>query len=271
MVARRPPPAPASRKGFVLNFAGSVASGLWAAWEPPARIATSTAPEPSPAPARRRDRPRTHRVFFPFFGGVDDRVALRFVMQLARNPAVTATVAHFEWPQEDYDSVTFPLEAVATVGAAAAFAGPSSSSSFPPPPLPPRRWSAAKRATGNVIEQVSAMDQALLATLRTALPADMAARVRFVEVDVASGEAGGGRGRRSDRACRCRRPARRRRRWRQRGRHGRGRAAPRAARRPSHRRRRTGSTDYRRRRGRADGRWRCPGRHLGYPGRRPRI
>ncbi|KAI9885028.1 MAG: hypothetical protein M1823_003196 [Watsoniomyces obsoletus] len=35
---------------------------------------------------------RTHHIFFPYFGGTDDRVALRFVLQLAQNTNVTATI-----------------------------------------------------------------------------------------------------------------------------------------------------------------------------------
>lgn len=36
----------------------------------------------------------SHHIFFPFFGGVDDRIALRFILQLAQNIHVTATVVH---------------------------------------------------------------------------------------------------------------------------------------------------------------------------------
>ncbi|KAI9811026.1 MAG: K(+)/H(+) antiporter [Thelocarpon impressellum] len=39
---------------------------------------------------------RSHHVFFPFFGGADDHVALRFVLQLAQNANVTATIVHVE-------------------------------------------------------------------------------------------------------------------------------------------------------------------------------
>ncbi|KAL8856560.1 MAG: hypothetical protein Q9178_006875 [Gyalolechia marmorata] len=39
---------------------------------------------------------RAHHIFFPFFGGLDDRTALRFVLRLARNPDVTATVAFMD-------------------------------------------------------------------------------------------------------------------------------------------------------------------------------
>ncbi|KAL8736536.1 MAG: hypothetical protein Q9181_002407 [Wetmoreana brouardii] len=35
---------------------------------------------------------RSHHIFFPFFGGPDDRAAMRFVLRLARNPNVTATI-----------------------------------------------------------------------------------------------------------------------------------------------------------------------------------
>ena len=37
---------------------------------------------------------QSHHIFLPFIGGLDDRVALRFVLRLARNPNVTATIVH---------------------------------------------------------------------------------------------------------------------------------------------------------------------------------
>lgn len=39
---------------------------------------------------------KSHHIFVPFFGGADDRAALRLVLQLAENPEVTATIIHFE-------------------------------------------------------------------------------------------------------------------------------------------------------------------------------
>lgn len=39
-------------------------------------------------------RDLSHHIFFPYVGSVDDRVALRFVIRLARNPNVTATILH---------------------------------------------------------------------------------------------------------------------------------------------------------------------------------
>lgn len=36
----------------------------------------------------------SHHIFFPFFGGADDRVALRFVLRLAKNSNITATILY---------------------------------------------------------------------------------------------------------------------------------------------------------------------------------
>lgn len=43
-------------------------------------------------------RDLSHHIFFPYIGTVDDRVALRFVLRLARNPNVTATILHVKGP-----------------------------------------------------------------------------------------------------------------------------------------------------------------------------
>ncbi|KAK4634457.1 K(+)/H(+) antiporter 1 [Fulvia fulva] len=50
---------------------------------------------------------RSHHIFMPFFGvSGDDRIALRIVLQLAENPTVTATVVHYETPDDTQPSVT---------------------------------------------------------------------------------------------------------------------------------------------------------------------
>ena len=36
-----------------------------------------------------------HHIFFPYYGSEDDKAALRFVLQLAQNPTVTATIVHY--------------------------------------------------------------------------------------------------------------------------------------------------------------------------------
>ncbi|KAL1957654.1 hypothetical protein VTO42DRAFT_5631 [Malbranchea cinnamomea] len=37
-----------------------------------------------------------HHIFMPYFSGPDDEFALRLVLQLAKNPAITATIAHID-------------------------------------------------------------------------------------------------------------------------------------------------------------------------------
>lgn len=56
---------------------------------------------------------RSHHIFFPFFGGADDRVALQFVLRLAQNPSVTATILHITGadPIGEVSLVSSPLEA----------------------------------------------------------------------------------------------------------------------------------------------------------------
>lgn len=45
-------------------------------------------------------RDLSHHIFFPYVGSIDDRVALRFVLRLAKNPNVTATIVHVKGPSE---------------------------------------------------------------------------------------------------------------------------------------------------------------------------
>ncbi|KAL5349688.1 hypothetical protein ACLOAV_004718 [Pseudogymnoascus australis] len=135
---------------------------------------------------------RGHHIFFPFVGGADDRVALRFVLQLAKNRHVTATVLqviHTAAPE-----VTPPPPATTGIG------GESSSLR---PKMGSRRGSrasavaAAEDAVRGLVERREA-DAAFLCALRDSLPAGLGERIVFLEgeagravVDVAKGEVGG--------------------------------------------------------------------------------
>ncbi|KIW01528.1 uncharacterized protein PV09_07006 [Verruconis gallopava] len=57
---------------------------------------------------------RSHHIFCPFFGGADDRYALRLVLQLAENPEVTASIVFFE-TDESYFHVDPSVEAMASM------------------------------------------------------------------------------------------------------------------------------------------------------------
>jgi len=53
---------------------------------------------------------RSHHIVLPFLGGQDDRYALCFVMQLARNDQVTATIIHLDVPFSAGDNPAGPGE-----------------------------------------------------------------------------------------------------------------------------------------------------------------
>ncbi|KAH7078392.1 Sodium/hydrogen exchanger family-domain-containing protein [Paraphoma chrysanthemicola] len=103
---------------------------------------------------------RSHHIFFPFFGGADDRAALRLILQLAENPQVTATVVHFDSPDSHAPST------------------PSSAS------IPGPAGKAGEVVTTS--QPTREQDAAFFASLRASLPADMASRVIFETVSSTS-------------------------------------------------------------------------------------
>ena len=96
--------------------------------------------EPATLPAANK----SHRIYFPFFGGADDRVALRFVLQLAKNKNVTATIAHFATSEGQAKS--------------------------------------AKNKEAALGDEPSAQDLGVISMLRSSLPADLAGRITFADV-----------------------------------------------------------------------------------------
>jgi hypothetical protein len=111
---------------------------------------------------------KSHHVFFPFFGGVDDRAALRFVLQLAKNSVVTVTIAIFNFPGagEETDNEA-PLQGTSSVAKTAPTADQT------------KTWAAE--------DGVSAQDLALLHTLHSSLPPELSGRVTLSEVSVSAG------------------------------------------------------------------------------------
>jgi hypothetical protein len=110
---------------------------------------------------------KTHHVFFPFFGGVDDRVAIRFVLQLAKHKNVTATIVHFNY-SDDGEDVTHPPEVIVAGGSG----------------QPASRAARGKEVMSNkIVEDVTAQDLALFSTLQSSLPPELVGSVTFTEVN----------------------------------------------------------------------------------------
>lgn len=107
---------------------------------------------------------RSHHIFFPFFGGSDDRAALRLVLQLAENTEVTATLVHYEVPDDLFDETELSLIKTQTPISGMSGGGKNAT------------------ATVSTARNPREHDAAFFAALRASLPADLASRVVFESV-----------------------------------------------------------------------------------------
>ncbi|KAJ5047328.1 uncharacterized protein L3040_003155 [Drepanopeziza brunnea f. sp. 'multigermtubi'] len=110
---------------------------------------------------------RSHHIFFPFLGGKDDRVALRFVLQLAQNSNITVTIAHFNSPIK---SESFKEPEVTSSDVSSDLHANSS------------KLTIHETIDTETLYATAAQDKALLHTLRDSLSSDLASRVVFVDV-----------------------------------------------------------------------------------------
>ncbi|KAL8996532.1 MAG: hypothetical protein Q9169_003969 [Polycauliona sp. 2 TL-2023] len=103
--------------------------------------------------------PRAHHIFFPFFGGLDDRVALRFVLRLARNPNVTASIVFMNVEHTpEAEVVQTQTNASGNNGLANSTATPSSS------------------------QENSEQDKTFFTTIKDSLPSALEPRVIFATI-----------------------------------------------------------------------------------------
>ncbi|KAF2102994.1 K(+)/H(+) antiporter 1 [Rhizodiscina lignyota] len=107
---------------------------------------------------------RTHHIFFPFFGGPDDRAALRLLMQLAANPDVTVTAVHYQTEHSYFEGVEPPSPIISRTPTRTQASG---SGKFP------------AVASGEVDTLPAERDVILFNSLRSTLPEDVAKRVVF--------------------------------------------------------------------------------------------
>lgn len=107
---------------------------------------------------------RSHHVYFPFFGGVDDRAALRFVLQLAQNSNITISIIHFSTKESKT-----PASVGELLGESSTRAGGMD-------------VSGSGKVNREELYVEATQDAALLHGLREALPEELARRVVFVDV-----------------------------------------------------------------------------------------
>lgn len=130
----------------------------------PQQTTTGMSVPPTPHLATMPVQNRSHHIFFPFSGGADDRVALRFVLRLARNSNVTATIifAKRETTSTDDDSIR-----------------PAAPPSDTLSPHAKTDINIVAESVTSSISPSSSHDLTFFTSLRDSLPADLASRVSF--------------------------------------------------------------------------------------------
>ena len=101
---------------------------------------------------------RSHHIFFPFFGGPDDHMALRLVLRLAQNSNVTATILHVNMAKD-----TVPAPEVETT---------QSSTSY-------RVKSGVKVSVTPSEEMLIEQELAFYTSMKDSLPHELRRRVKF--------------------------------------------------------------------------------------------
>jgi hypothetical protein len=114
-------------------------------------------------------------VYFPFFGGSDDRFALRFVLQLAQNPTITVTVMHVNAPTQANTQTQISSRPPEVMGEAGTTEHAVEGSKI-----------GSDATTDGGTDGSAAQDDTFLYSLRDSLPAALAARVSFLSNDSTS-------------------------------------------------------------------------------------
>lgn len=131
------------------------------------RVATQLSLRSTTGPPIAPIMDRSHHVFFPFFGGPDDRVALRFVLRLAQNSNVTATIVEI---QSHFDTIEKSESPIV------------SSAPEPVSPVSPLVKEATFQASPVAPEISSDQETAFFATIKDSLPHDLESRVLFLTI-----------------------------------------------------------------------------------------
>ncbi|KAL1842240.1 hypothetical protein VTJ49DRAFT_5718 [Mycothermus thermophilus] len=121
---------------------------------------------------------RSHHILLPFFGGPDDTVAMRLVLQLAKNQHITASIVRIISPAAttEVEATTSSTAADKTTEAPATATSSHSSDTTNP------------RTAGKAPAPVPQEDQepAVFFTMQASLPTELASRVAFSELHITS-------------------------------------------------------------------------------------
>jgi hypothetical protein len=126
---------------------------------------------------------KNHHIFFPFFGGADDRVAIRVVLQLAKNPHVTATIVRIHWLDAQNAETKTALQTAEPEKNGGSASKTSTAESTGPSTPPP---SYAHTANNENAAAQDPEDVILFSTLQNSLPQELSGRVVFSDLDLSA-------------------------------------------------------------------------------------
>jgi hypothetical protein len=118
---------------------------------------------------------RSHHIFLPYFGGADDRFALRLVLQMAENEEVTATIVHFEtdasfFASSHTDDIAESSSPIQRTGTGLSMTG--------------KKSTVVDTTTSSTTP--AERDSIFFSSLKASIPVSMAARVVFDTVNAGS-------------------------------------------------------------------------------------
>ena len=116
-------------------------------------VSLRSRPDTAPTPANKQG----HHIFLAYFSSSDDRAAMRFVLQLARDPSVTATIVHFKTDASNTEDMDLSL-----IASRNSTSSTQAVTSAPTEAIPLRERS-----------------QRFVASIRASLSAEVASRIAF--------------------------------------------------------------------------------------------
>ena len=123
----------------------------------------------------------SHHIFFPYFGGEDDQLALQFVLQLCGNVNVTATIIHFVFKRDANANV--PEITVPAPVASNTTASPVARSDLPRGLSLSNVPTVAKEDCQNASSTVASTEESFFKSIVDRIPSSIADRVHHERVE----------------------------------------------------------------------------------------
>ncbi|KAF8425523.1 Sodium/hydrogen exchanger family-domain-containing protein [Tirmania nivea] len=123
----------------------------------------------------------SHHIFFPYFGGDDDRLALRFVLQLCGSVNVTASIVHIVFKKDA--NIKVPELTVPAPAALSPTTGPATRRDLPRGLSLSNVPTVAKEDGQNASSEVASTEETFFKSIVNSLPSSTADRVHHERIE----------------------------------------------------------------------------------------